>query len=134
MKLSSEILAIINIFPLKIWLLVTSFFLWLNFLCCRRVVSNSMIDFVLGHFSSSFCFSSISFMPFFWIFSVSTFSLKKRLFLFSFVSLRIFFSFQSIHHSDSNSLFCADILLFASQGFQRRQNQKYAGRKYSDSV
>ena len=135
MKLSSEILAIINIFPRKIWLLVTSFFFMATlFMLQERVVSNSMIDFVLGHFSSSFCFSSISFMPFFWIFSVSTFSLKKRLFLFSFVSLRIFFSFQSIHHSDSNSLFCADILLFASQGFQRRQNQKYASRKYSDSV
>ena len=92
MKLSSEILAIINIFPLKIWLLVTSFFFMATlFMLQERVVSNSMIDFVLGHFSSSFCFSSISFMLFFWIFSVSIFSLEKRLFSFFFCIFEDFF-------------------------------------------
>ena len=139
MKLSREILMNINIYPLKnlvVGFIMSFFFTAKLFMLQERVVSNSMLDFVLGHFLSSFCFSLISFVLFFLCFFCLDFFIEKTsLFLFSFVSLRSFFSLQNIRRSDPNLLFCLDILLlFASQKFQTRQNQKYPGRKCSNSV
>ena len=100
----------------------------------ERVVSNSMIDIVLGHFSSSFSFINNLYAIFLCFFCLDFFWKRANLFIFSFVSLRNFFSFQSIHHSNPNLLFYLDILLFDCQGFQTRQNQKYPGQTCSDSV
>ena len=63
--------------------------------------SNSSIDFVFGHFSSSFIFSSVPFIVFFNAFFATTFSWKMlHQVFFPFESQENFFWRRNIYHLD----------------------------------
>ena len=91
----------------------------------KGVVSNSIIDFVFGHFFSSFCFLFMSFIVFFYAFFVLTFSWKiQHQALFFYVSPGNFSFLHSSQHFDLIFQFYLEILpQFVFQEFQMKQSR-----------
>ena len=96
--------------------------------------SNSIVDFVFGHFSSSFIFWSTSFIVFLCIFCHNFLWKIQDQVIFSFESQENFFWRHNINHLDLVYKSYWKILpLFVFKDIQMRQIRLYFDQKYFDN-